>query len=87
MVAIVDLRAFWFRLSWFFLGLNCGTRFGAGSFECWEGNGIAVAVWLSSLGTMGGGLVLIGKSGFSGGDKAKRDWACNLERFWEKFGL
>ena len=40
---------------------------------CWKGNGIAVAVWLSSLRAMGGGLVLIGKSGFSGEDRAKRD--------------
>lgn len=54
---------------------------------CWEGNGIAVAVWLSSLGAMGGGLVRIGKGGFFGGDREKRAWACFWSGFGKRFGL
>ena len=49
--------------------------------------GLRVAVWFSSLGTMGGGLVRIGKGGFFGGDREKRAWACFWSGFGKKFGL
>lgn len=40
-----------------------------GASLCWDGDGIAVVVWFSSLGSMGGGLVRMEKGGVFGGDR------------------
>lgn len=57
-----------------------------GGILCWDGDRIAVVVWVSSLGSMGGGLVRMEKGGFFGGGR-ETILGLQSEAVLEKSGL